>query len=87
MTSDELRATAYAAAYEITDVLPFNLKKLKALVRERGIGVVVIKKRGSAVEPEDLRKKLKPTGPNSCVIVLTRVAGAPAMLLGQPVRA
>ncbi|WP_184350378.1 class I SAM-dependent methyltransferase [Streptomyces olivoverticillatus] len=87
VTSDELRATAYAAAYEITDVLPFNLKKLKALVRERGIGVVVIKKRGSAVEPEDLRKKLKPTGPNSCVIVLTRVAGAPAMLLGQPVRA
>ncbi|MEU7134593.1 methyltransferase domain-containing protein [Streptomyces sp. NPDC046261] len=84
VTGDELRATAYAAAYEITDVLPFNLKRLKALVRERGIGVAVIKKRGSAVEPEDLRKKLKLGGPNSCVIVLTRVAGAPTMLLGQP---
>ncbi|NVK79647.1 methyltransferase domain-containing protein [Streptomyces morookaense] len=84
VTADELRATPYAAAYEITDVLPFNLKKLKAVVRERGIGVAVIKKRGSAVEPEELRKKLKLGGPNSCVIVLTRVAGAPAMLLGQP---
>ncbi|MEV5239911.1 methyltransferase domain-containing protein [Streptomyces cinnamoneus] len=85
VTSDELRETPYAAAYEITDVLPFNLKRLKALVRERRIGVAVIKKRGSAVEPEDLRRKLKLDGPNSCVIVLTRVAGAPTMLLGQPV--
>ncbi|GGP67148.1 THUMP-like domain-containing protein [Streptomyces abikoensis] len=87
VTSDELRDSAYAAAYEITDVLPFNLKRLKAIVRERGIGVAVIKKRGSAVEPEELRKKLKLAGANSCVIVLTRVAGAPAMLLGQPARA
>ncbi|MEU8581573.1 THUMP-like domain-containing protein [Streptomyces abikoensis] len=87
VTSDELRDSAYAAAYEITDVLPFNLKKLKAIVRERGIGVAVIKKRGSAVEPEELRKKLKLAGANSCVIVLTRVTGAPAMLLGRPARA
>ncbi|MEU5049648.1 methyltransferase domain-containing protein [Streptomyces sp. NPDC021096] len=86
VTSDELRATDHAAAYEITDVLPFNLKKLKAIVRERGIGVAVIKKRGSAVEPEELRKKLKLAGPNTSVIVLTRVAGAPAMLLGRPAR-
>ncbi|MGK5546411.1 THUMP-like domain-containing protein [Streptomyces sp. URMC 127] len=86
VTSDELRATDYASAYEITDVLPFNVKKLKALLRERKVGVVTVKKRGSAVEPEELRKKLKPEGPNSCVIVLTRVAGAPAMLLGQPAR-
>ncbi|MFI9239646.1 methyltransferase domain-containing protein [Streptomyces sp. NPDC053079] len=85
VTSDELRDSAYAAAYEITDVLPFNLKRLKAIVRERRIGVAVIKKRGSAVEPEELRRKLKLDGPNSCVIVLTRVAGAPTMLLGQPV--
>ncbi|MCC3769428.1 methyltransferase domain-containing protein [Streptomyces sp. UNOC14_S4] len=87
ITSDELRPTPYATAYEITDVLPFNLKKLKTLLRQRGIGTAVIKKRGSAVEPEELRKKLKLEGVNSCVIVLTRVAGAPTMLLGQPVQA
>ncbi|MFF5130669.1 methyltransferase domain-containing protein [Streptomyces syringium] len=84
VTSDELRPTPYAAAYEITDVLPFNLKKLKALLREREVGVVTVKKRGSAVEPEELRKKLKLAGPNSCTILLTRVAGAPTMLLGHP---
>jgi hypothetical protein len=46
--------------------------------------VAVIKKRGSAIEPDDLRRKLKLSGPNSCVIILTRVAGAPSMLIGQP---
>ncbi|MFI7096034.1 class I SAM-dependent methyltransferase [Streptomyces lydicus] len=85
VTSDALRPTPYATAYEITDVLPFNVKRLKALLRERGVGTAVIKKRGSAVEPEELRKKLKlGGGGNSVTIFLTRVAGAPTMLLGQP---
>ena len=86
ITTNEPRPTPYATAYEITDTLPFNLKKLKALLRERRIGTAVIKKRGSAVEPDELRKKLGLEGPNSCVIILTRVAGAPTMLLGQMMR-
>ncbi|WP_407560607.1 THUMP-like domain-containing protein [Streptomyces sp. 184] len=81
--------TPYATAYEITDVLPFNVKKLRALLRERGVGSVTVKKRGSAVEPEELRRKLKLDGPTtvSCTVFLTRVAGAPTVLLGRPVPA
>ncbi|MGW7818865.1 class I SAM-dependent methyltransferase [Streptomyces puniciscabiei] len=85
VTADEPRPTAYASAYEITDQLPFNLKKLKALLREREVGTLTVKKRGSAVEPEELRKKVKPQGPNSATVFLTRVAGAPTMLVGAPV--
>ena len=84
VTADELRATPYATAYEITDRLPFNVKKLKALLREREVGILTVKKRGSAVEPEELRKKVKPQGPNSATVFLTRVAGAPTMLIGHP---
>ncbi|MCK7626312.1 class I SAM-dependent methyltransferase [Streptomyces sp. RS10V-4] len=84
VTADELVPTPYATAYAVTDVLPFNVKKLRALLREREVGVAVIKKRGSAVEPEELRRKLKLAGPHSCTVFLTRVAGAPAMLLGHP---
>ncbi|NEB80133.1 methyltransferase domain-containing protein [Streptomyces sp. SID14478] len=88
VTGDELHATAYAAAYEITDQLPFNVKKLKALLREREVGVLTVKKRGSAVEPEELRRKAmpKPFGKRAVTVFLTRVAGAPTMLLGQAVR-
>ena len=68
-------------------MLPFNLKKLRALLRERGVGVVTVKKRGSAVEPEELRSKLKLDAKahrGACTVFLTRVAGAPSMLLGRP---
>ncbi|QQM41349.1 methyltransferase domain-containing protein [Streptomyces liliifuscus] len=84
ITADSLKATPYATAYEITDQLPFGVKKLKALLRERGVGVLTVKKRGSAVEPEELRRKVKPQGPNSATVFLTRVKGAPTMLLGHP---
>lgn len=86
VTADELRPTPYATAYEITDRLPFNVKKLKALLREREVGALTVKKRGSAVEPEELRRKVlpKPHGRNAATVFLTRVAGAPTMLLGHP---
>lgn len=84
ITADELRPTPYATAYEITDELPFNLKRLKALLRERDVGILTVKKRGSPVEPEELRRKMKLRGRNSATVFLTRVAGAPTMLLGRP---
>ncbi|MEU1277515.1 SAM-dependent methyltransferase [Streptomyces sp. NPDC005805] len=86
ITSDELRPTPYATAYEITDVLPFGVKRLKTLLREREVGTLTVKKRGSAVEPEELRRRMKPQGPNAATVFLTRTDGAPSMLLGRPVR-
>ncbi|GAA5215271.1 class I SAM-dependent methyltransferase [Streptomyces thinghirensis] len=84
VTADELLPTPYATAYEITDRMPFNVKKLKALLRERRVGNLTVKKRGSAVEPEELRRKVKPQGPNAATVFMTRVAGAPTMLIGHP---
>jgi len=79
VTADELRPTPYASAYQITDQLPFNIKKLKALLREREVGVLTVKKRGSAVEPEELRRKALPKGhgPGSATVFHPRGGGAP----------
>lgn len=84
VTSDSLRPTPYARPYEITDVLPFGVKRLKALLREREVGTLTVKKRGSAMEPEELRRQVKPKGPNAATVFLTRAAGAPVMLVGRP---
>lgn len=83
VSSDSRAETPFAAGFEITDVLPFNLKKLRALLRQRQVGRLTVKKRGSAVDPDELRRKLRPTGDNTAVVLLTRVGGAPSMLLGQ----
>lgn len=87
LTSDQLVATPYAHAYEVTDVLPFNVKKLKALLRSRGVGTVVIKKRGIGLTPEELRRALKPEGVNEATVVMTRIGSTPMMMLAQPVKA
>ncbi|MFE3514908.1 SAM-dependent methyltransferase [Streptomyces sp. NPDC059166] len=84
VTSDSPYASEAVSGYEITDQLPFNMKKLKALLREREVGVLTVKKRGSAVEPEELRRKMKLRGPHVATVFLTRVAGAPTMLIGRP---
>jgi SAM-dependent methyltransferase len=81
LTTGELVETPYARAYPVTDVLPFSVKRLRALLRSRGVGTVTIKKRGSAVTPEELRRQLKLSGSEEATVVLTRVAGAPTMIL------
>jgi predicted O-methyltransferase YrrM len=84
VTGDAPHPTSYAAAYEIEDALPFSLKRLKALLRERGVGRLTVKKRGFAMEPEELRRRVRPRGPHEATVFLTRMAGAPAMLVGGP---
>ena len=76
--------TPFARGYQITDVLPFSLKRLRALLRSRGVGAVTVKKRGSAVDPDTLRHGLRLTGDEHATVVLTRAAGAPTVLLCTP---
>lgn len=83
--ADEARPTPYARCLEVTDVLPFSLKRLRAMLRERGVGRVEILKRGSPLDPQRLRHDLRLSGAEAASLVLTRVAGAPTALICQPV--
>lgn len=87
VTSERLEHTPFLTAYEITDVLPFQLKRLRALLRSRDVGRLTVKKRGSAVEPETLRRQLRLSGEGEATVVLTRVAGEPTVLLVRRVDA
>jgi hypothetical protein len=84
LTSDGPADSPWVSSYRITESLPFNLKKLKALLRSRGIGRVVVKKRGSPIEPEALARQLRGPGSESAVVVVTRVAGRPTALVCAP---
>lgn len=83
--ADTPTRTPFGRCLEVTDVLPFSLKRLRALLRDRGVGRVEIRKRGSALEPEQLRRDLRLAGPAAASLVLTRVAGRPTTLLCRPV--
>jgi SAM-dependent methyltransferase len=81
LTSDSPAGSPWVSSYPVTDVLPFNLKKLKALLRSRDVGRVTVKKRGSPIEPEALAHRLRGPGEGTAVVVVTRVAGAPTVLV------
>ncbi|RBY89937.1 class I SAM-dependent methyltransferase [Blastococcus sp. TF02A-26] len=85
LTSDAPADSPWVTSYRVDEVLPFNLKKLKALLRSRGVGRVTVKKRGSAIEPEELARQLRGPGESSATVVVTRVAGKPtALVCGLP---
>ncbi len=83
VTSDRLVATPFATAFEVVAAMPFSLKRLRHLLREREVGSVTIMKRGSAVDVERLRRDLRLTGTRHQVVVLALVAGRHEVLLAD----
>ena len=81
VTSDVLTPVPTATAYRVLDTMPFGLKRLKTYLRERDVGRLTIKKRGTAVVPEQLRRQLDLRGSAFATIVLTRVAGSQQVLV------
>ncbi|GII98653.1 hypothetical protein CLV28_0419 [Sediminihabitans luteus] len=79
-------AAGLATGYRVLDVMPFGLKRLRTALRERGVGRLTIKKRGTAVVPEQLRKQLDLRGTAEATIILTRIAGAQHVVVVDPVR-
>jgi hypothetical protein len=82
--ADQPSPTPFARCFAVLECLPMSVKRLRAMLRERGVGRLTIKKRGSALEPERLRRDLRLSGPAEATVILTRVADAPTALLAAP---
>ncbi len=84
LTAEEHRLTPFARAYRVLDAFPFQLKRLRAYLRERGVGRLTVKKRGSAIEPEQLERRLGLRGDQPATLVLTRVMQKHFVLIVEP---
>lgn len=84
VTGDSAYTTPFARGYRVVEELPYREKALRAALRERDIGRLTIKKRGVAVTPDALRKRLALRGSQGATIVLTRVQGEGTCLLVEP---
>ncbi|MCI0334708.1 MAG: class I SAM-dependent methyltransferase [Planctomycetes bacterium] len=76
---------AALACFEVADVLPLEPRKLARHLAQCGIGQLEIKKRGVEIEPEKLRRQLKPRGDNAATLLITHVDGQRAAILAQRV--
>jgi SAM-dependent methyltransferase len=85
LAANEVLDTPLARGYRVLDVLPYSVKRLRAELHRRGVGIVAIKKRGVDVDPAQLRRELAPTGPNSLTVLLARVGERRLAVLADPV--
>ena len=62
---------------------PRQLKRLRQYLRQQRIGHLVVKKRGSPLEPERLIRDLRLEGENQAVLFLTHLRGKPIAILAD----
>jgi SAM-dependent methyltransferase len=85
LTAEQQIDTPFARCWRIREWMPFQLKRLRARLRELDVGRVTVKKRGSPLESDQLARQLSGDGNRPLVVVLTRVRGRPAVLIGEAV--
>ena len=87
VTTDSAAPSPFTRAFRVLEVLPFGLKPLRARLRALDVGALTVKKRGTAVDPDQLRRQLALKGSRPATIVLTRLAGRQSVLVVEPVSA
>jgi hypothetical protein len=83
LTADRQLATPFARSWQVEEWFPFQLKQLRQALRQRRVGQVTIKKRGSPLEPETLIRQLRLQGDQQQVVFLTHLRGRPIAVLAR----
>jgi hypothetical protein len=86
LTSDETRDDPRVTSFEVTDVVPFDRRRLRQLLAARRIGSLEIKKRGVTFDPRELQQQLQGRGEKSAVLIVAPWAGAVHALLARRTR-
>jgi len=71
----------FVTGFAVEDVVPFNRKRISTYLRTRDVGRVIVKKRGSPVDPAAFERSLQLHGGEERILVLTRVGGAPTAVV------
>jgi len=89
LTGDQAVDTPFARTFTVETWLPFNLKRLRQVLRERRIEALVVKKRGSPIQPVELIQALR-LSPGSRgfgeerTLILTHLRARPIAIICQP---
>ena len=85
LSSEHLIFSPFARAWAVEDWFPFGLKNLRSYLQARQVGTVIVKKRGSPLEPEELIRLLRLRGDAQRTIFLTHLRGKAIVLITQEV--
>lgn len=74
-------ASPFVTCFRVQEIGPWSLPTARERLRAHAIGPIEIKTRGFAADPEDLRRRLHPSGRTAGVLIVTRIAGKPTYML------
>jgi hypothetical protein len=85
LTADFAQETPFARCFALEATFPFQLKRLRHYLHERGIGRITVKKRGSPLDPDQLQRQLRLRGDEGQhrIVFLTHIQGEAAVLIGR----
>jgi hypothetical protein len=84
LTGDAPLSQPLLQSYEVQDCMPLRTSAVSAYLAERGVGSVIIKKRGVPIDPNRFNHELKLRGDNTATIVLTRIDKRQVALIVMP---
>jgi SAM-dependent methyltransferase len=87
LTSATLAHTPFARAFAVEAHMPFSQKRLREKLRAMKVGQVIVKKRGSPLDPAEFARSLKLKGDEERIVFLTHVQGKPWILIGTELTA
>lgn len=84
-TDHDLGLGPLSARFAVRHALRYDLEALRALLVADGVGSVVVKKRATSLDVDDVRRRLAlPKAPGSAVVVLARIGDSPWAFVTHP---
>ena len=73
LTGDNAVRDPALSTFEVIDVVPFDIKRLKKLLRAGGFGRLEVKKRGVEHDPAAVARQLKVPGEHAATLLIARL--------------
>jgi len=87
LTGDAMVRDPALAGFEVLDVMPFDVKRLKKTLRAGGFGRLEVKKRGVPHDPAAVARQLKVPGEFAATLLIARLAGPVVGIVARRVAA
>ena len=83
LTADRAVAHPLLAGFAVAEVMPWDVRRLKRLLRERRIGRLEVKQRGTRHDPAAVARELKVAGDESATLILFRRGKSVVAILAE----
>lgn len=78
--------TPFADAFEVIDVVPFSIARVKKRLQELSLRAHEIRRRAFPIEPDELRRLLGPQSGDPATLLCCTIAGKRQIILARPVQ-